>query len=373
MGLYSCVRTVRNPAFPGLSPCEALYRFPSRRSANVDAFSLLPPLTFPPPTFRPAFKMAVNASLAFILVASWINCLLFMAECILVVRYFQHASRLPLHRLGVGLMFTSDVLGTMAICAETFLTILTSPCDTSDIFTRDFLRANAVVVLTTNTTAALAHLFLIFLYFSLTKNRLFSAVLLLSSAAHLILQYVAAITMLVEANPLGKGLYLSKVSDILSVATDITIAAALLHTFVRMDITSAVRGSTHSLLRRLSILFFTSGVVVATTTLLAMTLALKFNPAYALFFFAQGRVFGITILGNFALGVSARHSASAAVATTTGAPATVTGVVFRLDDYRTGSRDRGGPESNYSRHSTATEVDGDGDGDSPEVSAVSKP
>ncbi|KAJ7167924.1 hypothetical protein C8R46DRAFT_1270545 [Mycena filopes] len=313
---------------------------------------------------------AVNAALACILVASWINCFLFMIEAILVLRYFQRSSRLTTHRVGVTLMFTSDFLCTGVICAETFLTILTSPCrDTTGIFTQAYLHADAVVLFTTNTTAFLAHLFLIFLYFSLTKNRLFSIGLLLASAAHIILSYVAAITRLLDSDPFGKSLIQFKVADILSVTTDITIAAALLHTFVRMDITSAVRGSTHSLLRRLSILFFTSGVIVATTTLLAMILALRINPAYSLFFFSQGRVYGITILGNFALGVSGHKSGAAATTTGTPAAGTVTGVVFRLDNYRSTTRE------NFSRHSTGTEVDGDGDGDedSPEVSAVSKP
>ncbi|KAJ7231108.1 hypothetical protein C8J57DRAFT_1385556 [Mycena rebaudengoi] len=84
------------------------------------------------------------------------------------------------------------------------------------------------------------------------------------------------------------------------------IAAALLYTFIRMDV-SAFRGSTHSLLRRLIALFFSSDVIVASGTILSMILMLNGKSAYLLFFYSQGRVYALTILGNFAVGVPAQH------------------------------------------------------------------
>jgi hypothetical protein len=98
-----------------------------------------------------------------------------------------------------------------------------------------------------------------------------------------------------------------------------------------------------SLLRRLIALFFSSGVIVASTTLLSTILLLngksgvflvdspsgQISPgflhlsAYLLFFYSQGRVYALTILGNFAVGVPAQHTP-----TTTPKLNTITGAVF---------------------------------------------
>ncbi|KAJ7143805.1 hypothetical protein C8R44DRAFT_724827 [Mycena epipterygia] len=78
-------------------------------------------------------------------------------------------------------------------------------------------------------------------------------------------------------------------SGLRSLLPNVLVAVALLHTFIRMDITYAARASTHSLLRRLMVLSFTSGILVATTTLLSVIVIFKNVALYTPLFCAQGR------------------------------------------------------------------------------------
>lgn len=92
------------------------------------------------------------------------------------------------------------------------------------------------------------------------------------------------------------------------------------------------------------VMIFTSGVVVASTTLFTMIFLIKDNPgmlsvlpsgtpflnggaAYSLFFFSQGRVYALTILVNFKVGVPGPPTR-----TVSSPPGTaLTPVVFRVD------------------------------------------
>ncbi|KAJ7034276.1 hypothetical protein C8F04DRAFT_578277 [Mycena alexandri] len=299
-----------------------------------------------------ALKMAVVVDHVFMLVASWMNCLLFMLESVLLARYFQHSSRPLKHKLGVAAIFTSDLLCTMALCTQVYSSVLTSPCDTSHLLTDAYFRTLCVIVVTTNTTASLAQGFLCSLYFNLTKNRRLSTFLVFTIALHVTFSYTSAIMLLFNLLQPGKVILTAKIGTISCAATDAMIAAALLNTFIGMETTIAVRDSTHSLLRRLIVLFFTSGVVVASTTLLALILGLRNTPASYLFIFAQGRMYGLTILGNFVMGVATQHAV-----TTPSVPTTaVTGVVFYLDH---SAADLGATSvaSNYSRHTVVMEMD----------------
>ncbi|KAJ7814933.1 hypothetical protein B0H13DRAFT_2139061 [Mycena leptocephala] len=209
-----------------------------------------------------------------LLVSSWINCMLFMLELVLAVRYFQHSSRPLLHRAGIGAMIASDTLCTFTICAKSIW-------------------------------------------------RVISAILLLGIVVQLAFSYASAVLILATGSPYGWAMLAARIGAISCAVVDSMIAATLLYTFIRMDTTSAFRASTHNLLRRVIALFFSSGVIVASTTLLSTILLLNGKSAYLLFFYSQGRVYALTILGNFAVGVPAQHTP-----TTTPKLNTITGAGF---------------------------------------------
>ncbi|KAJ7731909.1 hypothetical protein DFH07DRAFT_991023 [Mycena maculata] len=290
----------------------------------------------------------ILVSNAFLLAASWINSMLFMLEIVLTVRYFQKSSRRPiLHRLGVAAIFTFDTACTIAVCAEIYLIPFMLACRPDSFSPVPTVRFLAVILFTTYGTASLEQLFLCYLYFALTKNRVIAGCLVSSIAVHLAASYASAILSLKAESPVGTAFLTSKygtrffqprVGAIACAVTDVMIACTLLHTFVRMEKASAVRVSTHSLLRRLMVMIFTSGVVVASNTLLEMILLVKGNLAYSLFFYAQGRVYALTLLTNFLLGIPGRPTLTLTTAPGTG----VTNVAFRVyptsNDHLTGAR-----------------------------------
>ncbi|KAJ7143814.1 hypothetical protein C8R44DRAFT_864841 [Mycena epipterygia] len=290
--------------------------------------------------------MAVVVSNAYLLISSWINCLLYMLEIVLMVEYFQQSSRPLLHRIGVSSLFAFDTICTAAICTQVYAVLLEFPCQSNPVFVDITLRAIALILFSTYATASLEQLFLCTLYFSLTKNWMVTSFLVACVAVHFAFSYASGILILTTDSVVGQAILTSKVGSILCAITDVLVASSLLYTFVRMDITTAVRASTHSLLRRLIVLIFTSGVLVASTTLLSIVFLLKHVTLYQVFFFAQGRMYSLTILGNFLIGLPAPK------ATTINGPASaVTGVVFHVDYHTTTDDPR------YSRRSELRDID----------------
>ncbi|KAJ7916124.1 hypothetical protein B0H13DRAFT_1998362 [Mycena leptocephala] len=292
--------------------------------------------------------MAVNVYNAYLLAASWLNCALFMLEIYLMIRYFQLPSRPLLHRIGVAAILVFDTICTFAISADVYLMLLLFPCDSDHLFIRPSLVTLAVIIFATYATASIVQLFLCNLYFNLTKRRTISVFLVLCIAVHLGFSYASAILVLVNNTPLGSSFLTTKIGIISCAVTDILIASALLYTFVRIDKTMVVQSSTQSLLRRLMVLILTAGVAVATTTLLVMILLLKQDPAYLLFFYTQGRVYAVTILCNFLVGMSQSMSPAANAHVSI-----ITSVAFH-SDYD--GQNSGG---NYSRRRHSVDMDPD--------------
>ncbi|KAJ7934164.1 hypothetical protein B0H13DRAFT_1951388 [Mycena leptocephala] len=280
-----------------------------------------------------------------LLVASWINCMLFMLELVLAVRYYQQSSRPLLHRAGISAMIASDTLCTFTICAKIYLVVSLYPSGPPHGFPEFTLQTSAVIICSTYTTASLAKLFLCALYFNLTKRRVISAILLFGIVFQLAFGYASAVLLLTTGSPYGWATLISRIGSISSAVMDSMIAAVLLYTFIRMDVTSAFRASTHNLLRRLIALFFSSGVIVASTTLLAVILGLNGRSAYLLFFYSLGRVYALTILGNFAVGIPVQHTP-----TTTPKLNTITGAVFPVK--HTSANDQAGTTCDRARQST---------------------
>ncbi|KAJ7848288.1 hypothetical protein B0H14DRAFT_3453273 [Mycena olivaceomarginata] len=86
---------------------------------------LLAPLVSSTPSN--SFEDMLISSYNNLLAASWINCMLFMLELVLAVRYFQHSSRPWLHRAGIAAMAASDLLCTFTICAKIYQLVSLHP------------------------------------------------------------------------------------------------------------------------------------------------------------------------------------------------------------------------------------------------------
>ncbi|KAF8214252.1 hypothetical protein K438DRAFT_1956339 [Mycena galopus ATCC 62051] len=247
-----------------------------------------------------------------------------MLELVLAVRYFRHSSRSRLHGAGISAIVASDTLCTFTICAKIYLLVWLHPSQPHDVYPRISAATLTVILFSTYATASLAQLFLCALYFNLTKRRVITVLLVFSIVTHLAFSYASAVLVVATGSTLGWAMMTSKIGAISCAATDSMIAAALLHTFIQMDTTSAFKGSTHNLLRRLIVLILSSGVIVASTTLLSMILVLNQEPASALFFYPQGRMYALTILGNFAVGVPAQHTPTMSITLSIGTgPGTV--------------------------------------------------
>ncbi|KAF8188808.1 hypothetical protein K438DRAFT_2145826 [Mycena galopus ATCC 62051] len=124
------------------------------------------------------------------LVASWINCMLFMLELVLAVRYFQHSSRPPLHRAGIAGMLASDMLCTFTICARIYQLVSLYPSGIPDSFPDFILYTTAVILCTTYATSSFAKLFLCVLYFNLTNRRVICAILVFGIAFQVLCVFV---------------------------------------------------------------------------------------------------------------------------------------------------------------------------------------
>jgi hypothetical protein len=136
------------------------------------------------------------------LIASWINCMLFALELVLMVKYFSRfsGSRSLLQRIGIGAIFVLDAVCTIAVCVEAYIIAVVFPCEQDLQSIIPTLPYTALILFTTYSTASLEQLFLCGLFFSLyvppnrqsrhyltpcsTKNRTITIFLLTTIACH---------------------------------------------------------------------------------------------------------------------------------------------------------------------------------------------
>ncbi|KAF7303584.1 hypothetical protein MIND_00587700 [Mycena indigotica] len=254
----------------------------------------------------------VNVANAYLLLGSWLSSLLFSLEVVLIVQYlfFSDKVRPRWHKLGMSLLLAIDTIGTSSIFAQVYVIVIPSPCGfiPSSPPPRSMMTTytNSVVVniVATFTIASMEQSFLCYVYYNLTRRRFITGFLALCILVHAGFSYASAGLLVGQRSAPTGGpiIWTTKVGAISCAVTDILISATLVHTFIRLEQTSAMRNSTHSLLRRLMLLISTSGILVASITLVAMFLVLKSNPAYPLFFFCQSRLYVLTILANFLVG-----------------------------------------------------------------------
>ncbi|KAJ7688169.1 hypothetical protein B0H17DRAFT_1203174 [Mycena rosella] len=198
----------------------------------------------------------------------------------------------------MGVMVLADTACTLATCAEVNLSLIAFRDDRSSV---ELLKPLPVVIVSTYTTALVEQFFLCKLYFLLTGNTFVSVLLAIAVLTHTGLSFASA-TLLLDAQAV-------KVADLTTIigatscaATDIVIASCLSFKFWQMMSFTLVEGSTRSMVRRIAILTISSGAVVASSTLIMVILLFNLSPVFQVFLTCQGRVYALTLLGNFFVG-----------------------------------------------------------------------
>ncbi|KAJ6453056.1 hypothetical protein C8R45DRAFT_1223225 [Mycena sanguinolenta] len=266
--------------------------------------------------------MAVNDANAVILIASWINMSLYTLEIILAIKYFQRPKRPLWHKIGVASFVIADAVCTVGIGWEVYLNLFVLPC--VDVRAVEFLHslywAISLTILSTYTTASLEQAFLCALFYSMTKRRFLTGLLVFSIFFHLGFSWTSAALVLKHRNPGGKAFIATQIGAISCAVTDRLIAVVLGYAFYQMGSRTIKGRSTH---RR--------------ETALVFTLSTHF---FLLFFYSQGRAYALTLLAyaltllaNFMLGVPVRNVESdldASSRTVSGRRTTDSGVVFHV-------------------------------------------
>ncbi|KAJ7930952.1 hypothetical protein B0H13DRAFT_2651662 [Mycena leptocephala] len=245
----------------------------------------------------------LNEILIIIVVSSWVNIALYTLELVLCARYFARPSRPLAHKIGVGVLVFFDTVCTVAVGFDVCLAVLHPPVTPAN--PRLLFTPLAVEIIATYVSSVISQLFLCNLLYILTGNGIVAVVLLLLIFTHLGFSWASAILILKAANHTGFAFTTSAVGAISCAATDAIVAACLAWKFWMMMTHINSENSTRSLLRRILILSVSSGAICAGNTLLMMILLLKGSEFFDFFFSSQGRVYALTILGNFLVGTPA--------------------------------------------------------------------
>ncbi|KAJ7249795.1 hypothetical protein B0H12DRAFT_690823 [Mycena haematopus] len=243
-----------------------------------------------------------------ILFASWLNVALYTVELLLCIRYFGRPSRPLVHKIGVGVLIFVDTICTLATCVTVVFSIF--PPSATNLHL-DFSPI-AVQVLMTYVSAIISQLFLCNLFFVLTGRKIVAGIIVILIFVHSGFSWASAIILLTTpvqgatALTSRRGLTATIVGSVSCSTTDVIIATCLAWKFWMMMAGTTDRHSTRSLLRRIQILAISSGLICASNTLLMMILLLKGSGVFDFFFACQGRVYALTLLGNFLLGIPGR-------------------------------------------------------------------
>ncbi|KAF7337387.1 hypothetical protein MSAN_02264800 [Mycena sanguinolenta] len=260
-----------------------------------------------------------EATVLIVVIASWLNIGLYCFELVLCARYFARPARPLVHKIGVGILVFFDTVCTLAVCSD--VGIIVAPPTTTNI--RLLLIPLATQIITTYISSIISQLFLCNLYFILTGYKIVAGIIVILIFVHLAFSWASAIILLKTFG----GLTTTTVGAISCAATDLIIAVCLAWKFWQMMAGTRQHRSTRSLLRRILILTVSSGAICAGNTLLMMILLLKDSegagrsacvdirpqrvylfilPVFNFFFSCQGRVYALTLLGNFLVGIPAR-------------------------------------------------------------------
>ncbi|KAJ6506986.1 hypothetical protein C8R45DRAFT_971188 [Mycena sanguinolenta] len=249
-----------------------------------------------PPYPWPLVPVGTTGSIVSLVSSTWLNTGLYAIELVLAAHYLRRASSRPLfNKLCVlGLLFF-DTIAT----AGSFVNVVIALGGIVTFDLRAILAPTAVGILATFSTGAIAQTFLCYMFYSLTRHGLISSIILLMILAHLSLTWASGILVLTTLDFGRAAFTTTKAGAILCAATDIIIAGLLSWNFWRMMGQIQPERSTHSLLRNLILVFISSGTIVAVNTILMLILLVKHSLAFFFLFNSQGRIYSLTILGNF--------------------------------------------------------------------------
>ncbi|KAF7342449.1 hypothetical protein MVEN_01834100 [Mycena venus] len=240
--------------------------------------------------------------LLIMVLSSWLNVALYTLELVLCWRYFTRPSRPLIHKIGVAVLVFFDSVCTVAGGVGVCLAVVRSPITNL----RLLLSPLATQIFTTYVSAVISQLFLSNLFYVLTGNKIVTGILLILIFVHLGFSWASAISSLTTLNLGGITFTTTTVGAVSCAATDLIIAASLSWKFWTMMARTNRETSSRSLLRRILILTVSSGAICASNTLVMMILLLKGSDFFEFFFSCQGRVYALTILGNFLVGIPAR-------------------------------------------------------------------
>ncbi|KAJ7461966.1 hypothetical protein FB451DRAFT_1404462 [Mycena latifolia] len=244
-------------------------------------------------------------------------------------------------------MVVFDTLCTLATCFETQLSLIVFPDDLDSV---ELLKPLAALIYTTYATALVEQYFLCTLYFLLTKNLLVTALLALMVLAHLGLVFTSA-TLLLTTQSVFDAFMTTLIGAIFCAGTDMLIAFCLCLKFWQMMTRCSPEGSTRSLIQRIMIMTISSGATTGLNTLIMMILLLKQSPAFQLFLTCQGRIYSLTLLGNFLLGMPFNPASDSVAIQTNPSSRVGTNLVFPVNASDTGLR--GAPPPARGRNPTS--------------------
>ncbi|KAJ6502699.1 hypothetical protein C8R47DRAFT_213345 [Mycena vitilis] len=246
---------------------------------------------------------SLNELLIILLVSSWLNIVLYTFELVLCFRYFARPSRPLVHKIGVGALVFADTVCIVAIGFNVCLAVLRLPVSPANI--RIFLVPTTLEIMSTYISAVVAQLFLCNLYYVLTGNRIVAGAIFVLIFVHLGFSWASAVISMKTMDYAGIAFTTTIVGAVSCAATDLIIAVSLAWKFWTMMGRTFSETSTRSLLRRILIMSVSSGAIDAGNTLVMMILLLKNTDFFQFFFTCQGRVYALTILGNFLVGIPA--------------------------------------------------------------------
>ncbi|KAK6964729.1 hypothetical protein R3P38DRAFT_3338215 [Favolaschia claudopus] len=263
------------------------------------------------------------------LAASWLNIFLYTWELVLCHRYFKRPNRPFWYKIAVtGLVFF-DTLCTLTICVNISILVL-------NLFSNGGsapLAPTSISIVLTYCSAAIEQAILTHMFYSLSRNIFITSILALLVVGHIGLSIATAVIILVLDSVLNLAVTMTEASAIVCAATDISIAIALGHGVWKSLSPTDIIPARNSFARKFFLLCVSSGAIVASNTLVMMILLLHGGPAFSFFFFWQGRVYSLTLLANFLVGIHFRWENDTALIMTSGSQqdrrtSRITGVVF---------------------------------------------
>ncbi|KAJ7142657.1 hypothetical protein C8R44DRAFT_865978 [Mycena epipterygia] len=270
------------------------------------------------------------ADTVLLLSSSYLNVSLYTLELVLCRRYFERPNRPRLYKLGVTALLFFDTVCTLTICVNVILVVIGFSFGGNEVAS---FAPTSIVIFMTYCSSAVEQAILCHVFFTLTGNKFISGVLAIFILAHMGVAFASGALILKLDSELNASLTIALVSAVMCAATDLLIAFSLGAKVWNMLSPKDVLPPSNSFVRKFLLLIVSSGIIVASNTLIMMGLLLRHSSAFDFFFSCQGRVYSVTLLANFLVGIHFRRDTSTGTGSTRSAPRDphttgATGVVF---------------------------------------------